>query len=117
MFPLQYYLVLKMLAIHLVAKLHFPLHDFFPLLITTLIRFSPVVKRGRVVTLITHPYLVAEVKYELGAIPPLPPCASMACSGTTLPYFRLLYRYRLGPALILNALENINRQFANIKLI
>jgi hypothetical protein len=35
------------------------------------------------VTLTTHPHLVADVKYGS-------PCASMACSGTPLPFYRVL---------------------------
>jgi hypothetical protein len=50
---------------------------------------SPGVKRGRGVTLTTHPthpHLVPRLSMSR-SIPPLPPCASMACSGTALLYF------------------------------
>jgi hypothetical protein len=40
-------------------------------------------KRGLGVTLTTHRYLVLRSKW-VGAIPPLPPSATMACSGTAL---------------------------------
>jgi hypothetical protein len=40
----------------------------------------------RGVTLTTHPHLVPRLR-TVGAIPSLPPCASMACSGTALLYF------------------------------
>jgi hypothetical protein len=47
---------------------------------------SPEVKRGRGVTLTTHPPLVPRLSmsrsYTSSLFPP-PPCASMACSGTT----------------------------------
>jgi hypothetical protein len=42
---------------------------------------SPGVKHGRGVTLTTHPHIVPRLK---GAVPPLPPCAFVACSGTAL---------------------------------
>jgi hypothetical protein len=45
---------------------------------------SPGVKRGRDVTLTTHPIYCRRWEW-VGAIPPLPPSASMACSGTALP--------------------------------
>jgi hypothetical protein len=44
---------------------------------------SPGVKRSRGMTLTTHPHLVPRLSM-IGAIPPLPPCASMACSRTAL---------------------------------
>jgi hypothetical protein len=43
----------------------------------------PRVKRGRGVTVTTHPHLVSRLSMR-GAIPPLPPCASMACSEIAL---------------------------------
>jgi hypothetical protein len=45
---------------------------------------SPGLKRGRAVTLTTHP-IKCRGREWIGAIPPLPPSASMACSGTALP--------------------------------
>jgi hypothetical protein len=47
---------------------------------------SPGVKRGRGVTLTTHP-IYCRGREWVGAIPPLPPSASMACSETALLYF------------------------------
>jgi hypothetical protein len=49
---------------------------------------SPGVKRGRGVMLTTHPYLV-------GAIPPLPPSASMACRGTALLFKPTMQNFRI----------------------
>jgi hypothetical protein len=46
------------------------------------------VKRGRGLTLTTHSHLVPRL-IMIGAILPLPPCASMACSRTHLPFFFL----------------------------
>jgi hypothetical protein len=56
----------------------------------------PGVKRGRVVTLTTHP-IYCQGREWVGAIPPLPPSAFIACSGTALPFFNfymLLYKFR-----------------------
>jgi hypothetical protein len=52
---------------------------------------SPRVKRGRGVTLTTHPHLVPRLSMSR-SYTSLPPCASMACSGTALLllYLRLL---------------------------
>jgi hypothetical protein len=49
----------------------------------------PGVKRGRGVTLTTHPHLVPRSRMSR-IYTPLPPSASMACSGTALPYFYVL---------------------------
>jgi hypothetical protein len=45
---------------------------------------SPELKRGQVVMLTTHPLLVPWLR-KRGAVPPLPPSASTAYSGTSLP--------------------------------
>jgi len=47
---------------------------------------SPGVKRGRRVTLTTHPHLVPRSRISR-SYTPLPPSTSMACSGTALLYF------------------------------
>jgi hypothetical protein len=52
---------------------------------------SPGVKRGRGVTLTTH--LIYCRSREWGAIPPLPPSASVACSGTALMFYWFI-KYR-----------------------
>jgi len=49
---------------------------------------SPRVKRGRGVTLITHPHLVPRSRISRSYTPPCHPSASMACSGTPLLYYR-----------------------------
>jgi hypothetical protein len=46
------------------------------------------VKRGRGVTLTTHPHLVPRLRM-IRSYTSFPPCASVACSGTTLPFFIL----------------------------
>jgi hypothetical protein len=50
---------------------------------------SPGVKRGRGVMLTTHPLLVPR-SGKRGAIPPLHPSASMACSGTGFTGIRIM---------------------------
>jgi hypothetical protein len=49
----------------------------------------PGAKSGRGVTLTIHPYLVRREEW-VEAITPLPPSASMACSGTALLFFTIL---------------------------
>jgi hypothetical protein len=44
------------------------------------------VKRGRCVTLTTHPHLVPRLSMSR-ALPPLPPCAPMACSGYRFTFY------------------------------
>jgi hypothetical protein len=50
---------------------------------------SPEVKRGRGVTLTTHPHLVPRLSMIRSYTSSPPPCVSMACSGTALRIFNI----------------------------